>query len=162
MSLAGAPCAKLDAQNERSAKTALVALWLAVTRLRERLPEAAALSLGVLLRISMATTYNVVRGFDFNTHWPYLQYIALHGALPPFDLNAATYHPPLYYLIAAAIVRLGLGLARSAGWRRSSASADWLSSGSGSSGGSPSHGWRAWWRCLRPPCSRSACSSTGW
>ncbi|HEX3903579.1 MAG TPA: glycosyltransferase family 39 protein [Polyangia bacterium] len=100
---------KLDAQIDGSAKTALVALCLFVTRLRERLPEAAALSLGVLLRISMATTYDVARGFDFNTHWPYLQYIALHGALPPLDLNAAAYHPPLYYLIGAALVKLGLG-----------------------------------------------------
>jgi Dolichyl-phosphate-mannose-protein mannosyltransferase len=77
-------------------------------RLRDRLPEAAALVLGVLLRISMATTYDVGNGFDFGGHFVYLQYIVQHGALPPLTLSAATYHPPLYYLIAAAPIALGL------------------------------------------------------
>jgi hypothetical protein len=76
-------------------------------RLRDRLPEAAALGLGVLLRISMATTYDVVHGFDINGHWPYLEYIVRQGQLPPLNLASATYHPPLYYLIAAGIMRLG-------------------------------------------------------
>jgi hypothetical protein len=86
-----------------------------VTRLRDRLPEAAALLLGTLLRISMATTYDVQRGFDFNGHWPYVGYLVRFHALPPLDFTAATYHPPLYYLLAAVVI--GLGLAPGAlGW----------------------------------------------
>jgi hypothetical protein len=106
---------ELDAQIPRSAKTALVALCGSVTRLRDRLPEAAALLLGILLRISMATTYDVLRGFDFNGHWPYVGYLVRNHALPPPNLTAATYHPPLYYLLAA--IPIGVGLAPGAlGW----------------------------------------------
>ena len=86
-----------------------------MTRLRERLPEAAALLLGALLRISMALTYDVNQGFDFNTHWAYAWYIAERGALPPLAFNAETYHPPLYYLLAALPMKLGLGPG-SLGW----------------------------------------------
>jgi len=79
-----------------------------VTRLRDRLPEAAALLSGILLRISMATTYDVQRGFDYNGHWPYIGYLVRFHALPPLDLTAATYHPPLYYLLASIPISWGL------------------------------------------------------
>jgi hypothetical protein len=78
-------------------------------RLRNRLPEAAALLLGALLRISMATTYDVHQGFDFDGHWSIFDYIAAHHALAPLTLTAASYHPPLYYVIGATAVALGLG-----------------------------------------------------
>ncbi|MFL5307690.1 MAG: ArnT family glycosyltransferase [Polyangia bacterium] len=84
-------------------------------RVRERLPEALALLLGILLRISMATTYDVNRGFDFVAHWLGADYIVRHGALPPLDLTAAAYHPPLYYLVLAAMIKVGLGTG-AAGW----------------------------------------------
>jgi hypothetical protein len=93
------------------AKTPLAwhSLATVLPRLRDRLPEAAALLLGALLRISMATTYNVGQGFDFGGHWTILEYIANHHALAPLTLSAASYHPPLYYLIGAAAVSLGFG-----------------------------------------------------
>jgi len=78
-------------------------------RLRDRLPEATALLLGVLLRLSMATTYNVNRGFDFGGHWVCADYIARHGALQPLNLSAESYMPPLYYSIVAALIKIGFG-----------------------------------------------------
>ena len=63
----------------------------------------------------MATTYDVNRGFDFVAHWLCADYIVRHGALPPLDLTAAAYHPPLYYLVLAAMIKVGLGTG-AAGW----------------------------------------------
>jgi hypothetical protein len=91
-------------------------LWATVTRrLRDRLPEAAALLLGTLLRISMALTYDVKEGFDFGGHWVYARYIADKGALPPLVLSAETYHPPLYYLLAALPLEMSPAVG-SLGW----------------------------------------------
>ena len=78
-------------------------------QLRARIPEALALLLGVLLRISMAITHDARTGFDFNCHWPYINYVASHHALAPLTLCAVSYHPPLYHVLAAALVNLGLG-----------------------------------------------------
>jgi hypothetical protein len=99
------------------AKTALAwhSLAMMIPRLRDRVPETAALLLGVLLRISTATTFDVRQGFDFGGHWSIYNYIIVHHALAPLALSAPSYHPPLYYLIAAAAVKLGLGLG-ALGW----------------------------------------------
>jgi 4-amino-4-deoxy-L-arabinose transferase-like glycosyltransferase len=76
---------------------------------RAHLPELAAFGLGVLLRLSMALTFDARVGYDFNAHWPHIQYIVERHALPPLAFNATSAHAPLYYLIAAAAVALGLG-----------------------------------------------------
>jgi hypothetical protein len=93
------------------AKTVLAwhSLAAVIRRVRTHLPEVAALLLGLLLRISMATTFNATDGFDFPGHWTILEYVATHHALAPLTLTAASYHPPLYYLIGAVGVSLGLG-----------------------------------------------------
>jgi len=78
-------------------------------RARAHVPELIVLGVGVLLRLSMALTFEARMGYDFTAHWPAIQYIAGRHALPPFDLNTATAHPPLYYLIAAPLAALGLG-----------------------------------------------------
>ena len=70
---------------------------------------------GVLLRLSMALIYDARIGFDFNAHWPHIQYIATGHALPPLDFNATAPHPPLYHLIAALVVGRGLD-AGALGW----------------------------------------------
>ena len=57
----------------------------------------------------MALSYDARVGYDFNAHWPHIQYIAVTHALPPLDFNATAPHPPLYYAIAAVPVALGLG-----------------------------------------------------
>ena len=73
------------------------------------------LGVGVLLRLSMALTYDARIGYDFNSHWPYIQYLVERHALPPLPYNASAYHPPLYYLVAAFLVAHGLG-AGALGW----------------------------------------------
>jgi hypothetical protein len=72
-------------------------------------PELSALGAGILIRLSMALLYDARIGFDFNGHWPHIQYIATRHALPPLDFNTTAPHPPLYHLIAAAVVAAGLG-----------------------------------------------------
>ena len=82
---------------------------------RARVPELVAFGLGVLLRLSMALTFDARVGYDFNAHWPHIQYIVERHALPPLAFNATSAHAPLYYLVAAAAVALGLG-AGALGW----------------------------------------------
>ena len=82
---------------------------------RARIPELVVLAVGVLLRLSMAIWYDARIGFDYNAHWPHIQYIVTHHALPPLDFNTTAPHPPLYHAIAAAIVALGLD-AGALGW----------------------------------------------
>lgn len=92
-----------------------MAVYRAVPRIRDRIPEVMALAVGVLLRISMATTYDVQQGFDFGGHWVIADYIARYGGLAPLTLSAASYHPPLYYWLLAAMIKVGLGIG-AAGW----------------------------------------------
>ncbi|HET9697472.1 MAG TPA: hypothetical protein VFP40_11440, partial [Terriglobales bacterium] len=40
-------------------------------------------------------------------HFDYVKYIVDHGQLPPFNMGVETYHPPLFYWLAAAMVRAG-------------------------------------------------------
>ena len=82
---------------------------------RAHIPELAILAVGVLLRLSMALWYDARIGWDFNAHWPHIQYIATQHAMPPLTFNATAYHPPLYHTIAAAVVALGLD-AGALGW----------------------------------------------
>ena len=63
----------------------------------------------------MALLYDARIGFDFNAHWPHIQYIATRHALPPLDFNTTAPHPPLYHLIAAVVVGRGLD-AGALGW----------------------------------------------
>jgi hypothetical protein len=78
-------------------------------------PELAALALGFLFRASMALTYDARVGFDFTGHWPYVEYLVEKHALPPLEYKTTTYHPPLYYLVAAGFVGLGFD-AGALGW----------------------------------------------
>jgi hypothetical protein len=82
---------------------------------RAHIPELAILAVGVLLRLSMALWYDARIGYDFNAHWPHIQYIATQHAMPPLTFNATAYHPPLYHTIGAAVVALGLD-AGALGW----------------------------------------------
>ena len=79
------------------------------------MPELCALGAGILIRLSMALLYDARIGFDFNAHWPHIQYIATRHALPPLDFNTTAPHPPLYHLIAAVVVGRGLD-AGALGW----------------------------------------------
>jgi hypothetical protein len=83
--------------------------------LRAHIPELIALAVGVLIRLSMALTYDARIGFDFNAHWPHIQYLLDRHELPPLAYNTTAPHPPLYYLFAAVPVALGLD-AGALGW----------------------------------------------
>ena len=76
---------------------------------RPRAWEVSALVLGALLRVSMVTTHDARIGFDFNGHWPNIEYIVAHHGLFPLSLSAVSHHPPLYHVIAALLVGAGLG-----------------------------------------------------
>jgi hypothetical protein len=82
---------------------------------RAHVPELCTLGLGILLRLSMALFYDARLGYDFNAHWPDIQYIASRHQLPPLSYNSESYHPPLYHGLAAVLVNLGLG-AGALGW----------------------------------------------
>jgi hypothetical protein len=82
---------------------------------RAHVPELCAFGVGVLARLSMALLFDARIGYDFNAHWPHIQYIATKHALPPLAFNATAYHPPLYHTIAAVLVAQGLD-AGALGW----------------------------------------------
>jgi 4-amino-4-deoxy-L-arabinose transferase-like glycosyltransferase len=73
--------------------------------LRARLPELLLLVFGVALRVSMTRTFKVEWGFDFESHWKYVEWFKSHWSLPDFNWSRATYHPPLFYLLAGAALR---------------------------------------------------------
>jgi hypothetical protein len=75
---------------------------------RRRAPELGIVAFAILLRLSMTLTYPITSGFDYPTHREYIQWIFQHSGLPRFDLNVATYHPPLYYVVAALALHAGI------------------------------------------------------
>jgi hypothetical protein len=83
--------------------------------LARRRPELAIFLFGVLLRLSLNRTFAVEAGYDYYTHHDYVKWIAAHGTLPRFDLNVATYHPPLYYWFSSLLLNAGF-VDQSLGW----------------------------------------------
>jgi 4-amino-4-deoxy-L-arabinose transferase-like glycosyltransferase len=78
-----------------------------LSTLSGRRPELAIVVFGILLRLSLNITFGVEYGYDWYTHHDYVKWIVDHGELPRFDYNAASYHPPLYYWLAAALQKAG-------------------------------------------------------
>jgi hypothetical protein len=75
-----------------------------------RLPELALVVFALVLRVSLARTFDVSLGYDFAAHQQYIRFIVDHGSLPPYDLNFSTYNPPLFYALAALMVKAGFTL----------------------------------------------------
>lgn len=50
-------------------------------------------------------------GFDGPDHLAYVQHVLAHGSLPLANEGAQTYHPPLFYVLSAALLRGLEGLA---------------------------------------------------
>lgn len=71
--------------------------------------EVAAFISGVVVRILTAIGFHPEWGFDFPFHLGYIQWVAAHWTRPDINLNAAAYHSPLYYFLAAPLIRLGAG-----------------------------------------------------
>lgn len=78
-----------------------------------RLCAALALSLGMLVRVNYArATPPDVRGHDQNEHIEYVEYVYRHGTIPDWREGVEFSQPPLYYYLAAGVVRAS-GAARS-------------------------------------------------
>lgn len=71
--------------------------------------EAAPLVLAIVLRLLLPITYSTQWGYDYFAHIHHIEYIAANHSLAPLELNNASYHPPLFYVIAALLHLLGLG-----------------------------------------------------
>ena len=66
----------------------------------------AILVVGVLVRIHNLLHYPLLWGFDASENWAYVQRLLESWRLPAPDEGWATSHPPLFYYLAAALVRL--------------------------------------------------------
>jgi len=75
--------------------------WL--SWLRTRIPECALLVLGLCLRLTMRWRYHPDWGFDAGGHFLYIDWIREHHAVPAPDAFFHAFHPPLFYVVAAAI-----------------------------------------------------------
>jgi hypothetical protein len=69
--------------------------------IRRWLPETTLLVVGVSLRASMRWTFKADWGWDASNHQEYVDWIVQHGALPPVDALRESFHPPLFYAVAA-------------------------------------------------------------
>jgi hypothetical protein len=65
-------------------------------------------ALGVFLRVTMAYRFNVEWGVDAGTHWEVVDWMVHHGTLPPQDQLTQGQHPPLFYAVAALLIRHGV------------------------------------------------------
>lgn len=72
------------------------------------LPEALLIALGIALRVTMLTRYDPARGYDFMSHWKFIQWMTAHTDLPHAGFSRETYYPPLYYAVIGLLRRHGL------------------------------------------------------
>jgi hypothetical protein len=68
-------------------------------------PELAIVLIGVLLRLTLHFNYDPLKSYDALLHWEVVQYIAQHGELPPVDALFEAFHPPLFYVMGALLLR---------------------------------------------------------
>lgn len=61
---------------------------------------------GVLMRLHNLTHYPLLWGFDASENWAYVKRLLESWRLPAPDEGWATSHPPLFYYLAAGLVRL--------------------------------------------------------
>jgi hypothetical protein len=80
--------------------------WLGSRRL-----ELAVFLLGVLLRCSMAWSYDQAWTYDADGHWAVVEWILAHHEVPPVEAVLHAFHPPLYYSLAALLVEHGVSRA---------------------------------------------------
>jgi hypothetical protein len=83
--------------------------------LRQLWPELLVVTLGVMLRVAMNASYDVRWSYDFDDHFAYIEHLSRVWSWMPLAESRAAYHPPLYYAIAALLVRAGAGV-QALGW----------------------------------------------
>lgn len=73
------------------------------------IPESLIFLLGALLRLTMAAgwRFQAEWGYDGAAHWSYIQHLLQSASLPSCATTHVAYHPPLYHLAAAGLVKLG-------------------------------------------------------
>ena len=76
--------------------------------LRRRKLELALFLLGVVLRISMRFNYHRGWSYDWQFHWEVVVWIRNHWQVPPVEATFESFHPPLYYAVAASLLELGV------------------------------------------------------
>jgi 4-amino-4-deoxy-L-arabinose transferase-like glycosyltransferase len=76
--------------------------------LMRRKIELGVFAIGVLLRLSMTWNYSYNWNFDSDEHWDLIQWIAHWGMVPTTETTFMSFHPPLFYGLAAWLVRLGV------------------------------------------------------
>jgi 4-amino-4-deoxy-L-arabinose transferase-like glycosyltransferase len=91
-------------------------LWAAcqstVRWLGQRKLELAVFLGGVLLRLTMTWNFDARWTYDADLHWQVVTWILEHGKVPHPESTFSSYHPPLYYAIAAGLVKLGFARAQ--------------------------------------------------
>src|SRR5450631_3710749 len=72
-------------------------------------------SIGVLLRASMTWSYKAEWSYDAQWHWEVVQWILDHHRIPTPSQVGEAQHPPLYYALAALLLRFGVTQAKMVG-----------------------------------------------
>lgn len=67
---------------------------------------ALAILIGVAMRVFNAFAYEPLWGFDARFNWAYIQYLTKTWALPDPEALWSAAHPPLFYYVHAAILRM--------------------------------------------------------
>ncbi|MGH7439649.1 MAG: ArnT family glycosyltransferase, partial [Polyangiaceae bacterium] len=80
----------------------------AVGWLRNHVPELLCLAAGLLLRLSMLRRFDPGWGYDAGVYWEIVQWWLDHWTFPPRDRFICAHHPPLYFLVVALLVKLGV------------------------------------------------------
>jgi hypothetical protein len=76
--------------------------------LQQRKPELLLFALGLVLRLSMAWRYDATWSYDSDWHWEVVEWILKQHRIPTPDDVGEAQHPPLYYLLVAGLIALGL------------------------------------------------------
>lgn len=63
--------------------------------------------LGVLLRLSMVWNYHFTWSYDSEQHWDLVQWILNNQMVPNVESTFQSFHPPLFYAIAAWLIQHG-------------------------------------------------------
>src|SRR5262245_24440378 len=69
--------------------------------------EVAAFVCGVVLRLAMLTDFAPESSYDFHAHWKYASHYLNHYSLAPLLVARTGHHPPFYYMLVGAFMRLG-------------------------------------------------------
>jgi hypothetical protein len=70
--------------------------------------ELALFLLGALLRASMSWSYDVTWSYDAQWHWDVVEWILAHKRIPTPNEVFQAQHPPVFYLMAAGLTKLGV------------------------------------------------------